>query len=105
MTTSKRSRLAAFVGATLALGIALTIGTSATAPRFYDDDPIWHDRDSEDASSMKPLEVDLFVDLTMNMFARSAGDGSRARNVNTIGEVPDSSWYTNRAGHRALTPE
>ena len=29
----------------------------------------------------------------------------RAKNVNTVDEVPDSSWYTNRAGSRPLTPE
>ena len=105
MTPTKRSRLAAIAGVTLAIGTALTISTSATAPRFYDDDPIWHERDTEDASRMKPLEVDLIVDLTTNLLARREGDHTRARNVNTIGEVPDSSWYTNRAGRRPLTPE
>ena len=30
-------------------------------------------------------------------------NAGRARNVNTIDEVPDSSWYTNRAGSRPLT--
>src|SRR5207342_2434600 len=29
----------------------------------------------------------------------------RAKNVNSVDEVPDSSWFTNRAGHRRLTPE
>src|SRR5205814_8334803 len=29
----------------------------------------------------------------------------RAQNLNTIDEVPDSSWFTNRAGTRALTTE
>jgi hypothetical protein len=28
----------------------------------------------------------------------------RAKNVNTIDEVPDSSWFTNRLGRQALTP-
>ena len=31
--------------------------------------------------------------------------GVRAQNVNTIDEVPDSSWFTNRIGARALTIE
>jgi hypothetical protein len=105
MMTNTRSRLAAILGVTIAVGAALTLGASAAAPRFYDDDPIWHERDTEDASGMKPLDVDLFVDLTTNMLARRAGNDAHARNVNTIGEVPDSSWFTNRAGHRALTPE
>ena len=30
---------------------------------------------------------------------------ARAKNINTVDEVPDSSWFTNRAGHRPLTPE
>ena len=28
-----------------------------------------------------------------------------ARNVNTLGEVPDSSWFTNRIGRRPMTIE
>jgi hypothetical protein len=53
---------------------------------------------------MKPLEVDLLVDLTTNLLQRSAIGAGRARNVNTVDEVPDSSWFTNRAGARPLTP-
>src|SRR4029079_7480977 len=30
---------------------------------------------------------------------------TRAKNINTVDEVPDSAWFTNRAGRRALTPE
>ena len=88
-----------------ALAAALTIRGSAASPRFYQDDPIWQERDTEDASSMKPLDVDLLVDLTANLLKRSAGAAMRAQNVNTVDEVPDSGWYTNRAGARPLTPE
>src|SRR5581483_10254987 len=105
MMTTTRSRLAlAFAGA-LPLAAALTMGASAAAPHFYDDDPIWEERSTEDASRMKPLEVDLMVDLTMNFLADTSGDGSRARNVNTVDEVPDSSWFTNRAGRHPLTAD
>src|SRR5262249_25436425 len=61
---------------------------------------------TQDASGMKPTEVSLFVDLAYNI--AKGGDitgADRAGNVNTIDEVPDSSWYTNRAGRRMLTPE
>ena len=98
-------RFAALVGGTLSLAAALTIASSAASPRFYEDDPIWHERDSEDASGMKPLEVDLFVDLTTNLIGPRAVEAGRARNVNTVDEVPDSSWYTNRAGARTLTAD
>jgi hypothetical protein len=105
MNTANRSRIAATIAATVAVAAALTIATSAASPRFYDDDPIWQDRDTQDASGMKPLDVDLIVDLTTNLIASRTPTAGRALNVNTVDEVPDSSWYTNRAGARRLTPE
>jgi len=102
---TRTSQLAALVGGTVALAAAFTIASSAATPRFYDDDPIAHERDTQDASAMKPLEVDLFVDLTTNLIAPRAVKAGRARDINSVDEVPDSSWYTNRAGARQLTPE
>ena len=102
---TKTSRLAALVGGTLSLAAALSIASTAASPRFYDDDPIWHERDTQDASGMKPLEVDLLVDLTTNLIGPRSVEAGRARNLNSVDEVPDSSWYTNRAGARSLTPE
>src|SRR6185295_1162096 len=96
MNTANRSRRAAAIASTAALAAVLTIASSAAAPRFYDDDPIWQDRDTQDASGMKPLDVDLIVDLTTNLLADRAPKAGRALNVNTVDEVPDSSWYTNR---------
>jgi hypothetical protein len=103
--TTRTSRLAALVGGTLSLAAALTIPSTAASPRFYHDDPIWHERDTQDASGMKPLEVDLLVDLTTNLIGPRSVEAGRARNLNSVDEVPDSSWYTNRAGARSLTPE
>ncbi len=55
--------------------------------------------------SVSEWEIDLTIDLATNMFARP-GDrvtNVRARNVNTIDEVPDSSWFTNRILARPMT--
>src|SRR4051812_10725190 len=104
MHMGHRSRFAATLAGALAIAAALTIAGSAASPRFYDDDPISHDRDTQDASSMKPLDVDLLVDLTTNLIGPREVNAGPARNVNTIDEVPDSSWYTNRAGSRPLSP-
>ena len=51
---------------------------------------------------MKPLEVNLFVDLGLQRHhgQRPCRNPVRAQNVNTVDEVPDSSWFTNRVGHR-----
>src|SRR5439155_15338490 len=106
MKTDIRIRLSAAIAGALAAAAALNILASAAAPRFFDDDPVWLERDSQDASSMQPLEVDLIVDVTTNLLAgTNIAQTSRAKNVNTVDEVPDSSWFTNRVGRRTLTPE
>jgi hypothetical protein len=43
------------------------------------------------------------VDLTYNLFGGREVTDVRAMNLNTVDEVPDSSWFTNRIGHHALT--
>ena len=99
-------RTLAGLGLTLAIAGSLTAVGGAQSPRFFDDDPLWVDRDTEDASHMKPLEVSLFVDLTYNVIkGRGTVVPTRAKNLNTVDEVADSSWFTNRAGRRRLTPE
>jgi hypothetical protein len=104
MNFRSRIRMAAGFFGVLATIAALTLMASATSPKFYPDDPHWVERDTQDASAMQPLEVDLLVDLTSNLFT-TPGDPARvrARNVNTVDQVPDSSWFTNRIGHRGLT--
>jgi hypothetical protein len=74
-------------------------------PRFYPDDPIWVDDDmSLDASGAVPIEDPTTYDFVVNTF-RDSGErrNVRALNVNTVDEVPDSSWFTNRIGRRDLT--
>ncbi len=104
MTTTKTRRMMPVLAALLTAG-ALTTSGSAGSPKFLNDDPVWHAPDTQDASSLKMDEVNLFVDLTYNLIA-GAGPSVRGRagNLNTIDEVPDSSWYTNRAGAREITP-
>ena len=66
--------------------------------RFYKDDPMAREPETQDASKVAEWEIDLAADLLLNLFARP-GDPTpnvRARNINTIDEVPDSSWFTNR---------
>src|SRR5437764_68772 len=106
MTLRSSIRTTFAAGTMLVVAAAATTLTRATAPRFFPDDPIWVESDTQDASTMQPHEVSLFVDVVSNM-ARGASTSliGPARNVNTVDEVPDSSWFTNRAGHRALTPE
>ena len=89
----------------LAIGTPLVVLQSAPGPKFFDDDPHWVEASTQDAAGVKDREIDLTIDLATNLFARPGDDTPdvRARNVNTVDEVPDSSWYTNRAGRRPLT--
>jgi hypothetical protein len=90
--------------ATLSTLLVLTVLGSAAEPKFLPDDPIRVEHDTQDASGMKRLEVSLFVDFLYNIIAaRTPVESVRAMNVNTVDEVPDSSWFTNRAGHVPLT--
>jgi hypothetical protein len=104
MSTRKRTRFAAIIGGTLCVAAALTMASSAASPRFYGDDPVWREPDTQDASAMKPLDVDLLADLATNLLGSRTVAADRAKNLNTVDEVPDSSWYTNRAGTQPLTP-
>jgi hypothetical protein len=66
--------------------------------RFYDDDPLTVEPETQDASGVQERDIDLVSDVLLNTFTRP-GDSTpdvRARDVNTIDEVPDSSWFTNR---------
>ena len=105
MRTSTSKLIGAVAGA-LTVAIAGTMLTSAASPKFYADDPIWIEHDTQDASSITPLEVDLFVDLTTNLVVgRNTPAPRRAANINTVDEVPNSSWFTNRLGSRPMTPQ
>ena len=87
------------------LGLLFTFLTRpALAAKFFHDDPILREPETQDASNVSPWPIDLFYDLLLNQFTRPGlPPGSRARNVNTIDEVPDSSWFTNRILARPLS--
>jgi len=92
----------------LALIVALAIAPVFTAgPKFYSDDPLQREPESRDASGAKSWDIGLMYEITMNLFAvpRRPLSNTRAHNVNTIDEVPDSSWFTNRVGRMPLSAQ
>lgn len=99
-----------FTWSRLAAVIAIIVcGSTArsAAPRFYDDDPIARDPEHADASGAGPIDVGLMYDLSYNLFVTAGRHPSNlhAENVNTIDEVPDSSWFTNRLVPRRVTAD
>jgi hypothetical protein len=79
--------------------------TRSAAPRFYPDDPLWADDDRAfDASTVKPIEDTNGYDFVVNTFGNPGERRDvRALNVNTVDEVPDSSWFTGRIGRRDMS--
>jgi hypothetical protein len=101
-----RTRFSAFL--VLLGAFAIFAGTASTAgPKFYRDDPISREPESQDASQAQESEIGQLFEMTKNLFVTSEykPTGLRAQNINTIDEVPDSSWFTNRIGTKQMTTE
>ena len=93
------------LGALLAATSLLT-PQERRAPTFYSDDPLSRVVDTQDASGVEARELSLYYDAIINLFGRPGKrEVQRAASANTIDQVPDSSWFTNRAGTRPLTAE
>ncbi len=93
-------------GAATACLLAVSLLTAhGAAPRFYPDDPLTTDNDTAfDASGAAPRNLSEGFDYLVNQFG-DPGDKQaiRAVNINTLDEVPDSSWFTNRIGQRPMS--
>jgi hypothetical protein len=93
----------------MAAGLLLLLAAAAAFPaasqrKFYIDDPITREPETKDASHAQSRDIHLGYDLGLNLFGRP-GDPSmvQAQNTNTIDEVPDSSWFTNRILARPMS--
>ena len=92
---------AAAVAAVLAVGAAVV---STKGPRFYPDDPIARAPEAQDVSKASTYFIEQMYEMMVNLFVTPGykPSGLRAQNINTIDEVPDSSWFTNRIGSRSV---
>jgi hypothetical protein len=97
----------AIIFAGLAVAATLVTAPAAQGPKFRSDDPLAREPETQDASKVQEWEIGLTSDLVYNLFAKP-GDQTvnvKAQNVNTIDEVPDSSWFTNRIYTKPVTVE
>ncbi len=101
MSFSRRAAALGLVVVAFAAGTAVRVAT----PRFLPDDPLQVDDDRAiDASGVATIKGSNGYDFAEHTFGKP-GDRRdvRAANVNTIDEVPDSSWFTNRIGRREMS--
>jgi hypothetical protein len=102
---TRRSRFAAGAILFTAALWLLPIAVSTKGPRFYPDDPIAREPESQDAAKAQRYQIGDLFEMSYNLFVTSGykPSGTRAQNINTIDEVPDSSWFTNRIGSTTVT--
>jgi hypothetical protein len=105
---ASRARYASLLLLVLVAGLgAFGSRVSTNGPHFYPDDPISREPESQDASQAQPYDIGAIYELTRNLFVTSGymPSGLRAKDINTIDEVPDSSWFTNRIGKTTISAE
>jgi hypothetical protein len=107
MVMTTRQWRATAVGAACVTVLVTALSAQPAGLRFFDDDPIARDPESQDASGAAPHDIGLFYSLSYNLFVtgRKPVETTKARNLNTTDEVPDSGWFTNRIGTRPMTIE
>lgn len=92
----------------LAIQVAcgLAFAGTAQAERFLPDDPLWIDHDTLAVAKPGETELSTLYDVYEHTFKHHPdGEIPPAMNANSLGEVPDSSWFTNRIGVRDMSLE
>ena len=102
MITWTRGSVVALLGALLLMHTAPAL--LGADPKFFADDPLTREPETQDASKVEEWDVTLTFDLVQNLFSKPGDPRQmRAANINTIDEVPDSNWFTNRILARPLS--
>jgi hypothetical protein len=113
---SRKQHVLAIYKVALSFVIAAVFGLSApaqsasSAKKFYSDDPLWQEPAPRSTAQVKPRVVDDLYDFVENRFVLPAQQEKAlkkgsipAGDINTLGEVPDSTWYTNRHWMRRMS--
>jgi hypothetical protein len=97
----KMKRLAVFMLAAIAWG----------AQKFYPDDPLWREPPPRAVAKAHARQVNDYFDFFLNAFFPPDKEEilhyrpGPSQAVNTLGEVADSTWFTNRIGSRPMETE
>jgi len=96
------------------IALALLVPLFLFGRKFYDDDPLQKEPPPLPVDNAVPRKMNDFFDVVMNTLGHPGERHNQASGeqrfisagaVNTLGEVPDSAWFTNRIGSRAMTGE
>src|SRR4029450_7496477 len=94
-STNKAPRvtIAAVLFAVAAVSLVTTAVVSTQRPRFYPDDPIGREPESQDASKAQPNEIEQMYEMVYNLFVEPGRKppNVRAGTITTSTEVPGPS--------------
>jgi hypothetical protein len=102
----RRARFHCVCWILLLTGLVGTVASAPSSREFRVDDPHWVDPDDLPIPMPRERDIAQLYDFLESTFLRRPGRNEsipEAENINTLGEVPDSSWFTNRIGRRILT--
>lgn len=92
-------------GAALLAALALVLPARAQGPRFLPDDPLPAVPQIAVPGTPKTQNIDALYDLAYNSARYRTPPPTPSLGFNTVGEAPDSGWFTNRIGSRSLSRE
>jgi hypothetical protein len=78
------------------LGFAFAGGTLCGAQQFMPDDPLTRTPEVAAVGNADAQDINALYDFAYNSFHYKSHGATESLAVNTLGEVPDSSWFTNR---------
>jgi hypothetical protein len=88
------------------LGMILWLGSgTARSQKFYPDDPHLSSLSPTPVGKPRRRSINNLYDFVWNSIRWERRPAKPARGINTLGEVPDSAWFTNRHGRNRLSPE
>ena len=100
---SRNAMMALVLALLVSPAYAQNVAEKGDGRRFYPDDPLLEEPERKNIPPVEVFTLSDEADFIIHSFQDLAGDGGPALNANTLGEVPDSSWFTNRLGRREMT--
>jgi hypothetical protein len=91
--------------------LLLACVSAVGAETFFADDPVAKWPAPRHTTTVQPRRINEYYDFFQNIMFRpgelagKSGSPIPARAVNTLGEAPDSEWYTNRHYHRRMSAD
>ncbi|HEX3875679.1 MAG TPA: hypothetical protein VHW24_01745, partial [Bryobacteraceae bacterium] len=94
-----------------ALILTLLLPLNAPAQKFFPDDPLLREPPPVNVGKLLNRSINQYFDFFQDLFFMPDKEevkhhtGGPSQAVNTLGEVPDNSWFTNRVGSRPMSIE